>query len=129
MENQILELEKRYWSAMEKRDFSIVKSLTRFPCIVAGQDGVRSVDEDTFKKMFDSGEGRELKMIEISNDVVQVTGNCAMIAYKIELAYQVNGHESSNTCACTSTWIKENDNWVCGLHSESPITSQQRDHS
>lgn len=29
MENQILDLEKKYWKAMETRDFDTVKNLTR----------------------------------------------------------------------------------------------------
>ncbi len=121
MENQIFELEKKYWSAMESRDFDTVKSLTRFPCIVAGQEGVRSVDEASFKKMFDSGEGNQIKVLNIDNEEVQVMNDNAVIAYLIELEYTVDGKKSSNKCACASAWIKENSNWVCSLHTESQL--------
>ena len=60
METEIFALEKKYWTAMENRDYNTVKSLTHFPCIIAGKDGVHSIDEPSFKKMFDSGEGRQL---------------------------------------------------------------------
>lgn len=33
---------------MENHAYSIVKELTRFPCIVAGKDGVRAVEEAAF---------------------------------------------------------------------------------
>ena len=123
MENQILELEKKYWKAMETHDFSTVKSLTHFPCIVAGKDGVRSVDEPTFKKMFDSGEGRQLKVLDISESESQIIGkNSAIIAYLIQFEYTSQDQKSSGKCACTSTWVKENDNWVCAMHTESELT-------
>ena len=60
MEN-IAQLEKKYWKGMETGDLASVKSLTRFPCIVAGKNGVRSVDEATFEKMFKSGRDKKLK--------------------------------------------------------------------
>jgi len=122
MENQILELEKKYWKAMETRDFNTVKTLTHFPCIVAGKDGVRSVDEPSFKKMFDSGEGRQLKVLNISDAESEIIGeDNAIIGYLIELEYGVDGQRSSGKCACTSTWVKENNNWICAMHTESDL--------
>ncbi|SMD08735.1 nuclear transport factor 2 family protein [Pedobacter nyackensis] len=122
MENQILELEKKYWKAMETRDFNTVKSLTHFPCIVAGKDGVRSVDESTFKKMFDSGEGSRLKVLNISDAQSEIMSeDSAVVAYLIELEYGAENKKSSGKCACTSTWIMENGNWVCAMHTESDL--------
>lgn len=122
MENQILELEKKYWKAMETRDFDTVKSLTRFPCIVAGKDGVRSIDESSFKKMFDSGEGRQLKVLNVSDVISEIIGeDSAVIAYLIELEYAVDNQKSSGKFACTSTWARENNNWICVMHTESDL--------
>jgi len=122
MENQILELEKKYWKAMETRDFDTVKSLTRFPCIVAGKDGIRSVNESSFKEMFDSGQGSQLKVLDISKAETQIIGeDSAVIAYLIELSYGADDQKSSGKCACTSTWVKENKNWVCAMHTESDL--------
>lgn len=122
MENQILELEKKYWKAMETRDFDTVKKLTRFPCIVAGKDGVRSVDEASFKKMFDSGAGSQMKVLNISDAESDIIDErTATLAYLIELEYEVKDQKSSGKCACTSTWVKENDGWVCAMHTESEL--------
>lgn len=117
----MLDLEKKYWKAMESRDFDTLKILTHFPCIVAGKDGVRSVDEATFKKMFESGEGRQLKVLNISEAETQTIGDSAIIAYLIELEYTMEGQQSSGKCACTSTWVKNNNNWVCAMHTESDL--------
>lgn len=121
MKNQILDLEKKYWKAMESRDFDTVKSLTHFPCIVAGKDGVGSVDEPTFKKMFESGKGRQLKVLDISDAEIQIIGDSAVIAYLIALEYTLEGLQSSGKCACTSTWVKDQENWICAMHTESDL--------
>ena len=63
METQIIELEKKYWQGMENHDYETVKQLTYFPCIIAGKNGVQSVDEAKFKKMFESGEGDKIKVL------------------------------------------------------------------
>jgi len=125
METQIIELEKKYWQGMENHDYETVKNLTRFPCIIAGKTGVRSVDEATFKKMFESGDGAKIKLVDISNVEAQSLGeNGAIIAYIIELGIADDKQKAPMKCACTSTWIKEKNNWVCTLHTEAELAQQ-----
>ena len=126
METQIIELEKKYWQGMENHDYETVKKLTHFPCIIAGKTGVRSVDEATFKKMFESGDGNKIKVLNISNVEAQTLDeNTAVIAYIIELGIVDDQQKAPMKCACTSTWIKENNNWVCALHTEAELSLQE----
>lgn len=123
METQIIELEKKYWQGMENKDYETVKNLTRFPCIVAGKTGVRSVDEPTFKKMFESGAGAKYKVMGITGVESQtIADNTAIIAYLIEIG---TGANDPMKCACTSTWIRENDTWLCALHTEAELDTIQ----
>lgn len=124
MDTQIIELEKKYWQGMEDHHYETVKNLTHFPCIVAGKDGVRSVDEATFKKMFESGDGNKIKVVDISNFETQIIGDSAITAYVIELTGMNKESDSPTKCACTSTWIKENNEWLCALHSETELSQQ-----
>jgi len=125
MKTQIIELEKRYWQGMENHDYETVKNLTRFPCIIAGKSGVSSIDEPDFKKMFESGDGAKIKVLNFSDIETQVAGeNAAVIAYLIELAMVDDDQKAPEICACTSTWIKENNNWVCALHTETELSLQ-----
>jgi len=125
METQIVELEKKYWQGMENHDYETVKNLTRFPCIIAGKDGVKSIDEPNFKKMFESGDGDKIKVLNFSDIETQLAvENTAVIAYSIEVAMVDNQQKTPVKCACTSTWIKENNNWVCALHTETELSQQ-----
>jgi len=123
MEIQIIELEKKYWQGMENHDYETVKNLTHFPCIIAGKTGLQSVDEATFKKMFESANGSKIKVVNISNVETQLLAeSTAVTAYHIELEMADDKQKSPLKCACTSTWIKENNNWVCALHTETELS-------
>ena len=125
METQIIELEKKYWQGMENHDYETVKNLTQFPCIIAGKNGVQSVNEANFKKMFESGDGNKIKVLSISDVESQlIAENTAIIAYQIELGMTDDKQKAPMKCACTSTWIKQNNNWVCALHTEAELSQQ-----
>lgn len=124
METHILELEKEYWQAMESRDYETVKRLTRFPCLVAGKYGIRKVDEPSFKSMFNSSENMDLRVIDISAvHAQQINTQTAIIAYQIQQEYRIDGQNSRFNCACTSTWVKENKEWLCAMHTETELLS------
>lgn len=125
METQIIELEKKYWQGMENHDYETVKNLTHFPCIIAGKNGVQSVDEANFKKMFESGDGDKIKVLNFSDVETQlIVENAAIIAYQIELGIVDDKQKAPMKCACTSTWTIENNNWVCVLHTEVELSKQ-----
>ncbi|WP_291143668.1 DUF4440 domain-containing protein [Flavobacterium sp. UBA7680] len=125
METQIIELEKKYWQGMENHEYETVKNLTLFPCIIASKNGVQSVDESQFKKMFESGDGDKIKVLNISNvETKLIAENTAIIGYIIELGITDDKQKTPTKCACTSTWIKQNDNWVCALHTEAELSQQ-----
>lgn len=119
---EVLEFEKRYWKAMEQRDIDTVKNLTRFPCIITGKTGVRKVDETEFHKNFESSKNMQMKVLEISDITSQaINETTTIIAYIVKLEYVVDGQVSTFCCACTSTWVKENDQWLCAMHTESDL--------
>jgi hypothetical protein len=122
MENQIIELEKKYWEAMQTHNYETVKSLTHFPCIVAGRNGVKSVDEINFKKMFESGKDKKMRVLSFSGfETQKLNENTIITGYEMELEYPADENSTVAKCACSSTWVKENENWVCALHSETEL--------
>jgi ketosteroid isomerase-like protein len=122
MKNEISELEKKYWHGMADHDYETVKNLTKFPCIVAGKQGVMSVGEPAYKEMFEQGRERKIKVKGLSDEQIEVGNDHALIAYLIELEY--NG--KSMKCACTSTWLKEGGQWLCAMHTESELEVKEK---
>lgn len=121
MKNEILELEKKYWAGMAAHDYQTVSGLTRFPCIVAGKQGVMSVDEQAYKKMFEQGAGKKITIKSLSHEQIETGNDHALIAYHIEMDYNGNAMK----CACTSTWIKEGDQWLCAMHTEADMEKKE----
>lgn len=121
MKTQVIELEKEYWQGMESHDYETVRKLTHFPCIIAGKSGVQSVDEASFKRMFESGGENKIKVRSISDIESQIIGeDTAVVAYVIELG-KADSEEASK-CACTSTWIRTDGKWACALHTETALS-------
>lgn len=117
MKTEIIELEKKYWDAMVNQDYETVRDLTKFPCIVAGKQGVMRVTEPAYREMFEQGRNRKIKIKSISDEQLETGDNHALVAYLIELDYDGN----IMRCACTSTWIREDQKWRCAMHTESDL--------
>ena len=123
---KIEELERTYWKAMENQDYDTVKSLTKFPCTIAGKDGIRSVDEDEFKRNFESFKSNQIEVEKIDNVICSVVGNSGCIGYEIKLKYISPSGSSTTTCVCTSVWVLENNNWLNTLHTETELTENEK---
>lgn len=127
MEDQILELEKKYWQGMASLDYDTVRDLTYFPCTVVSKYGVKYLDEPTYKKNFDMGEGMKMEIKGISEAVVQMfSKSFATIGYLIDVEFESQGQFRKAKCACSSAWIQENGKWKCSLHSEADYSPAEQ---
>lgn len=124
MRNEIIILEKKYWDAMANHDFETVKELTFFPCITAGSEGVKSIDEDTFAKLFEQAKNSVIKVLDISNEQVTIVSeDWVVLGYNISLAFTVDGQTKRSYFVCSSAWARINGKWKCPLHSETELSS------
>ena len=121
VEQEIVELEREYWRAIRDKDTDTAVRLTDDPCMVAGAQGVRSIDHKTFVEMAKSPTW-ELKKFDISDtDVRMVTDDVAIIGYTVTEEMVVEGKPLTLKAADTSTWVRRDGRWVCALHSESVL--------
>ncbi len=118
----LLACEKRYWKAMKDNDVDAAVALTDFPCIVAGAQGVSSVDEPSFRKIMTSSR-REIRKVSIGDDAqVRMLGDdVAIVAYRIHEEMVVNGKTTTLDAADASTWVRRDGEWRCAQHSETPM--------
>lgn len=117
-QKEFLELEQRFWAAMKEGDLDAALELTDFPCILAGAQGVSSVDKQTFTAMMkeprytiNSAELSDMQVRRMSSDV-------AVVAYKVHEELLVDGKPVELDAADSSTWIRRDGRWVCVAHSE-----------
>lgn len=118
-EKELISLETQYWQALKDRDTSAAIRLTDDPCIVAGAQGVASIDRKQFTAMFETPtwvlKDFEFKKIEVH----MLKDDVAVVAYQVREEMLVDGKPLTLEAADSSTWIQRKGRWVCAVHTES----------
>ena len=122
LQKELLKLEKQYWQAGKDKDIEACLRLTDDPCIIAGAQGVASIDRKTFTKIMQNAK-YTLEEFEVNDDAkVRAIGNdVAILAYKVREKLTVDGKPVTLEASDASTWVRKNGRWVCALHTESVI--------
>ena len=119
-EQELFALERRYWRAMEDNDVETVVSLTDFPCIVAGSNGVRRVDERSYREMMASP-AYQVKQFIMRGEMQarMLSDDVGIVAYEIHEELNVHGNPVIVDATDASTWVRRDGRWRCALHTES----------
>jgi hypothetical protein len=119
IEEELLELERRYWQAMQDGDVETAVKLTDFPCIITGASGIGAVDKATFTAMM-KNPSYEILSVELDHNakVRLIRDDVAIVAYKVHEELTVDGQPVALDARDSSTWVKRNGNWLCALHTE-----------
>lgn len=120
VENQLIELERQYWQALKDQDDTTAVKLSDDPCIVAGAQGVATLDRRSMAAMLKQTNWK-LRNFEIDPDVKVklLADNVAVLAYKVREELTVDGQPVTFEAADASTWVRRDGQWVCALHTES----------
>jgi hypothetical protein len=119
VEKELLDLEKRYWRAIQDKDVAAAARLTDFPCIITGAQGLGQVDEQTFAQVM-KNPPYTIHRVELGDDaqVRLLQDDVAVVAYKVHEELTVEGKPVSLDATDSSTWVRRNGQWRCALHTE-----------
>jgi ketosteroid isomerase-like protein len=116
--DELLALEKRYWTAIKKKDAADAMRLSYDPCIVTGPQGVSELDHKSLSKMLQEAPWT-LESFELEDvNVKRIGDEVAIVAYHVRESLTVDGKPVELEAADASTWIFSNGAWRCALHSE-----------
>lgn len=119
-EQDLMNLERRYWNAMKQRDSRTASALSDEPCIVVGAQGVGELSREQLGGMLEQANW-ELKNFDIADvKSTQVSDDVVVLAYKVKEALTVDGEKVDLEAYDSSVWVRRNGGWVCALHTESP---------
>ena len=120
IEQDLLNLERRYWQALKDKDVDTALELTDEPCLVTGASGVGKVDKQAYASMMENATWT-IDDYSIGDDAqVRMLGDdTAVLAYTVREQLKVDGKPVSFDAADASTWVRRGDRWVCAMHSES----------
>ncbi len=119
LKDKLLELENRFWQAIQDKDIETATGLTDFPCLIAGAQGVMSVSKEQFEGMMKS-ENYTLERFELKDaEVRPLAEGVAALVYTVKEKLTVDGKAIDLDASESSVWIQRDGEWRCGLHSES----------
>lgn len=119
--NELLNLEHKFWNAMQTKDAGVTQAMTDDGCIVVGAQGVSAIDARTMGKLTTEGEWElgEYSFDEKSTQVRMLSDDVAIVAYKVNERVVVDGKELPVEANDASVWVRRNGKWLCALHTES----------
>lgn len=118
---ELMQLEHRFWNAMQKKDAGVAEKLTDDGCIVVGAQGVSAIDAKTMGKLTTEGKWQlgEYSFDERNAQVRMLSDDVAIVAYKVNERVVVDGKDIPVEANDASVWVRRDGEWRCALHTES----------
>src|SRR5215212_1849128 len=120
-EQEVLELERRFWDAMKAKDAGTAARMTDDGCIIVGAQGVSAIDSKIMGKLTTEGQW-ELQQYTFDGKNAQIRfigDDVAVIAYKVSERVVVDGQTLPVEANDSSVWVRRDGEWLCALHTES----------
>jgi uncharacterized protein (TIGR02246 family) len=118
---ELLEVERRFWNAIKKKDADGTARMTDDGCIVVGAQGVSAIDPKMMAKMTEEGAWslQHYAFDESNAQVRFLTDDVAIVAYKVNERVTVDGKTLPVEANDSSVWVRRDGAWRCALHTES----------
>jgi hypothetical protein len=117
-EQQLIDLERKYWDAMVSKDVDTAVRMSDEPCYIAGAQGVSQIDNAQYRQLMTDGKWI-LHSYEMDRILARlVSPDVAIIAYTVTEQLTVDGQQLTLTANDASTWVRRNGEWKCSLHTE-----------
>ena len=115
---QIIDLETRFWRSMKEKDVETARSLIAREGLVTGPMGTMTINPEKYAQMTRDGQWTlddfEMKGVQ----VVFPNEQSAIIAYEVHQTGEMGGRPMDLRCADSSVWVKEGSDWKVALHTE-----------
>ena len=121
VDKELIQNEKTYWDAMQKKDRNTIRSLTGDTFMMTMEEGVTSMPSDQFIDMMlaEDMKVRSYKLDEGSATVARPRDDLAIVGYKAHMEYEQAGKPGAFDAYYTTTWIRDGQKWRAVAGSES----------
>ena len=121
LEQELMDVERRFWNAMQEKDAATASELTDDQCVIVGAQGVSAIDAPTMAKLTSEGqwELKQYSFDEQSRQIRFLTDDIAIVAYPVRERVIVDGETLPVVANDSSVWVRRDGQWRCALHTES----------
>lgn len=122
-EKDLVELEQRFWQSMVDQVTDSALEILAEPALMVSSHGLMKFDHAGYRRMAEKGPLvlRDFELREM--DVLFPTPDVAVLTYKVRQTVSSRDQTGGETqdMADTSTWIRQDGEWRCVMHTESPV--------
>ena len=120
-EQELMDVERRFWNAMQEKDAATASTLTDEQCVIVGAQGVSAIDAKTMAKLTSEGtwELKQYSFDEQKRQIRFLTDDIAIVAYPVKERVIVDGETLPVDANDSSVWVRRDGQWRCALHTES----------
>jgi len=120
-DDEIVALERRFWQTMIDRDAATADKMVTEKFIITGAQGASAIDRSAFSQMMAHGQWTLHDFAFSDVKVVRPQPDLAVIGYKVTEHLTVDGKKLELQAADASTWVRQDGQWRCVLHTESVL--------
>ena len=119
-QNEIMDLERKFWQSMVDADIDTAVSLLDEQSISVGAMGLHSFDPAGYKEMARSGDARLTSFEFFDERVLFPTPDVAIASYKARQSFTMDGESLEMVVYDTTTWVRKGGKWMASAHTETP---------
>ena len=123
-EKRVVELEERFWKSIADKETNVALDLLNEPALMVSSKGAMKFDHAGYRKMAEDDSAYKLLDFKFSKmQVVFPNKDVAVLTYQVAQKAEMKGKKMDAEMSASSTWVRKNDNWVCVVHTESPMSA------
>ena len=122
-QQDIMELERRFWQAMVDRDIDVATSLLDRHSVSVSGGGIHHFDPSEYKAMALAGDGRITSFSFSDERVIFPSPDVAIASYRAEQSFTMKGKRHDMVVYDTTTWVRKDGKWLASGHTETPHRS------
>lgn len=119
-QDEIMELEHRFWQAMQDMDVDAAVGLLDVKSASVSGWGIHHFDPAGYKVMADSGNARITAFELFDAQVFFPLPDVAVATYKANQTFTLDGTSHQMRVHDTTTWVRKDGAWRACAHTETP---------
>lgn len=119
----LVDLENKFWRSMVDEDVDTALAMLDEPALMVSPHGTMKFDHAAYREMAEKG-SMVVKSFALSDvNVVFPTEETAVLTYKVKQSLAPRGETKAieQDMADSSVWTRKNGQWLCVMHTETPI--------
>jgi hypothetical protein len=122
----LMDLENKFWQSMVDEDTDTAVALLTEPAVMVSQHGAMSFDHATYRRMAEQGPMVIRKYAFSDMQAVFPNDDTAILTYRVQQTLSPRGESRDivQNMADSSVWTRQDGQWRCVMHTETPVDSQ-----